>query len=208
MRKCAKIFIFLIFTLITGSNLIGKETNQPDYLKYVNEIVSDFVKDMEKKHKLHCSGSGGRMPKDVEKIEVLFSSRENTKIEEARKMEIYGIQSLLQRINDHEKIRPYLREYPFKSSRVDVSISFITDTNEHPIDGSVAFVFLARDKIFYRAAEIQIDEPTPLTYMNDKNEIVRELIESDPQINLVPLMNEPYEEALKIVESNSPQKSK
>ena len=52
----------------------AEESKPPDYLKYVNEIVDDFVKDMKKKYNLHCYGSGGSMPTDVEKIDVLFIS--------------------------------------------------------------------------------------------------------------------------------------
>lgn len=194
-----KTFIFVVFILITGSKLNAKETNQPEYLKYVDEIIADFAKDMKKKYELHFYGSGGSMPTDVEKIEVLFISHQQSTVDDARKMEVNGIQSLLQRINAHEKLRPYLREYPFKTDRVGLSISFRTETDDRPLDGSVASVFLARNKIFYRSAEIQIEEPTPLTYMNEKNEVVKEFIGGGPKEKLIPLMEETYEEALKIV---------
>lgn len=194
-----KTFVFVFFILITGSKLNAKEMNQPEYLKYVDEIVADFSKDMEKKYELHLYGSGGSMPTDVEKIEVLFISHLRSTVDDARKMEVNGIQSLLQRINAHEKLRPYLREYPFKADRVGLSISFRTETDDRPLDGSVASVFLARNKIFYRSAEIQIEEPTPLSYMNEKNEVVKEFIGGGPKEKLVPLMEETYEEALKIV---------
>ena len=181
----------------------AKETKSPEYIKYVDEIVSEFVKDMKKNYNLHCYGSGGSMPNDVEKIEVLFSSYSKSTVNDARKMEVGAIQELLHRINTHEKIRPYLREYPFSLDRVGISISFQTETNGNPLDGSIAFVFLAKNKIFYDTAAIIIEEPTPLIYMNEKNEVVKELIGGDPTEKLIPLMNEPYEEALKIVGKTS-----
>ncbi len=181
----------------------AKETQPDNYEKYVNEIVDDFVKQMKTKHQLHCYGSGGSMPKDVEKIKVLFISYQHSTVDDARKVEVDAIQELLQRINAHEKIRPYLREYPFGPNRVDISISFRTETDDRPLDGSVASVFLAKDKIFYRAAEIQMQEPTPLIYMNEKNEVVKELIGGGPREKLIPLMEETYEEALKIVRTAS-----
>ncbi len=191
--------VIAIFVLITGSNMSAKETKSPAYLKYVDEIVVDFVNDMEKKYKLHCYGSGGSMPNDVEKIEVLFISYTKATINNAREMEVRAIQDLLQRINTHEKIRPYLREYPFCINRIDVSISFRTKTDDWPLDGSVASVFLAKNKIFYRSAEIQIEEPVPFIYTNEKNEVVKELVGGGPNEKLIPLMEETYEEALKIV---------
>lgn len=139
------------------------------------------------------------MPTDVENIDVLFISYQQSTIDDARRMEVNGIESLLQRINAHEKIRPYLREFPFKIDRVNLSISFRTETDDRPLDGSVAFIFLARNKIFYRSAEIQIADPFPFIYMNEKNEVVKELIGGGPKEKLIPLLEEPYEEALKIV---------
>jgi hypothetical protein len=194
----AKIVIVIMF-LIIGHSMNANERKSRDYLKYVDEIVDDFVEQMGKKYKLHCYGSGGNMPNDVEKINVRFAYYKKSTVDDARKMEVNAIQELLERINAHKKIRPYLREYPFGTDRVGITISFRTKTDGHPLDGSVASVFLANGKIFYRAAEIQIDESTPLTYMNEKNEVVKEFIGGGPKEKLIPLMEETYEEALKIV---------
>ena len=141
------------------------------------------------------------MPKDVEKIKVLFSCRRKLTVDEARKIEVYAVQELLRRINAHEKIRPYLREYPFDVNRVGVPISVIKNGGGHPLDGSVGFVTTARNKIFYYIAEIYMKEPTPLIYMNEKNEVVKEFIGGGPRERLIPLMEEDYEEAVKIVEA-------
>jgi hypothetical protein len=191
--------VVAIFVLITGIHMSAEETKSPDYIKYVDELIGDFVEKMEKKYKLHCYGSGGSMPKDVEEIEVLFTSYQKSTIDDTRKVGVAAVQEFLQLINAHEKIRPHLREYPFGTDRVGISISFKTKTDTWPLDGSVASIFLAKNKIFYRAAEVVIEEPTPLTYMNEKNEVVKEFIGGGPKEKLIPLMEETYEEALKIV---------
>ncbi len=196
MRLHVNTFIFLFFIIL---KLNANEIKPPDYEKYVDDIVKDFVNDMANKYDLHCYGSGGSMPTDVEKIEVLFISYRKSTVNDARKMEVDAIQGLLHRINTHEKIRSYLREYPFNADRVNVSISFRTETDDRPLDGSVALVFLAKNKIFYRAAEMKISAPVPLTRINKNNEWTKELILEKLQEELVPLMEEAYEEALKIV---------
>ena len=209
MTQCVKIFEFsLILLLITGSILAAEKEKPPEYIKYVDEITNDFVQDMEKKYGLHCYGSGGSMPNDVEKIEALFTSYRKSTIEDARKMEVNGVQALLKRINSHEKIRPSLREYPFTPSRIGMLISFRMLDDRHPVDGSVALVFLAKDTIFYDAAEIKIEEPTPFIYMNEKNEVVKELVGGGPREKLVPLKEESYEEALKILGISPPESQK
>ena len=184
--------------------LHSEESKPPEYLKYVDEIIKDFSKDMEKKYQLHCYGDGGSMPNDVAEIGVFFISYQKSTVENARKMEVNAIQELVRRINDHEKIRPYLREYPFNQNRVDVSISFRTETDNRPLDGSVALVFLAKNKIFYKTAEMKMSEPVPLTRINKNNEWTKELIPGKLQEELVPLLEETYEEALKIVQTTPP----
>ena len=198
MKTHAKLLIY-IFVLIVGLNMSAKETKSPDYLKYVGEIVDDFVNDMEKKYELHCYGSGGSMPTDVEKIDVLFISYQKSTVNDARKMEVNAVQELLRRINTHEKIRPHLREYPFGSDRVHVSISFRTETDNYPLDGSIAHVSIGKNNIFYYAAEMKMTAPVPLTRMKSNDEFVKEIVPGELQEKLIPLMEETYEEALKIV---------
>jgi hypothetical protein len=199
MIRCVNVFIFLVFTFFIGLSLNSKENKSPQYIKYVDEIVRDFVKDMEKKYKLHCYGSGGSMPNDVEKIDVLFISYQKSSLDDARKIEVAAIQELLQRINNHEKIRPYLREYPFDTNRIGVSISFRTKTDEYPLDGSVASIFLAQNKIFYRAAEMKMSDPITCTRLDRNNKPTIRIIPGELEEELVPLFEETYEEALKIV---------
>lgn len=203
MIKRVKLIIFLTMALLTSSSLYSEESKPPEYLKYVDEIVADFAKEMKKKYKLHCYGDGGSMPTDVAEIDVLFISYSHSTVDEARKMEVNAVQELLKRINSHEKIRPYLREYPFSQDRVGVSISFRTETDSRPLDGSVAYVSIGKGKIFYYSAEMKMTAATPLTYMNEKNEVVKEMIPGTLEENLIDLMNEPYEKALKIVKAAS-----
>ncbi len=199
MTKYVRLIVFVITTLLMRLELYSEESRPPEYLKYIDEIVKGFAEDMEKKYELHCYGSGGSMSNDVEKIDVLFISYLKSTVADARKMEVNAVQELLQRINSHEKIKPYLREYPFGSDRIHVSISFRTKMDNYPLDGSIAQVSLIKNKIFYDTAEIQTQDPIPRIYINEKNEVVKELIIQEPEEELVSIMEESYEEALKIV---------
>lgn len=205
MLKYVKLIILYMAILSIGSALYSKESKSTEYLKYVNEIVNDFAKHMKIKHKLHCYGSGGSMPTDVEKIEVMFISYAHLGVAEARKLEVAAVEDLLRRINSHEKIRPYLREYPFHPDRVDILISFRTKTDDYPLDGSVALMFLAKNKIFYRAAEMKMSASIPFTHIHGKNEWTTEIIPGKLEETLVPILDETYEDALKIVGVTSSQ---
>jgi hypothetical protein len=152
----------------------GMARESPIYVRYSNEIIHAFAKEIGKEYGFICIGSGGGMPHDVEEIFVDFMSYQMVSVDEARKLEVSAIEKLLRIINTHEKIRPFLREFPFKATRTRVSISFHQKDNTYFTNGSVAFVFQAKDKIYYDKAEARTQ-------------------------NLVDLYEEPYETALKIV---------
>jgi hypothetical protein len=93
------------------------------------------------------------MAYDVEEISVKFVAYRKATIEEARALEVAMTEKLLKKINENEKIRPYLREYPFKPNRAHVSISFRKHDYSPNTDGSVAHIFQARNLIFYSGAD-------------------------------------------------------
>jgi len=147
--------LFLMEVPLNGQNPKSPENPPTDmwycpYGKPVDEIVKTLALEMKQEYGLFCSGSGGRMPHDVEEIDVFFVSYQQSNIEKGRKIEVRAIQRLLHLINTNEELRSYLREYPFTHHHVGVSISFQTETNEHPHDGSMALVNLARGQIFYK----------------------------------------------------------
>ena len=176
MGKFVKVLLFCLVVLAGGSILNAKPIQPPKYLKHVNVITRQFAKEMEKEFGLLCIGSGGSMPHDVEEIDVRLMSYQKASIEKARELEIKATEKLLTIINDEEKLKPFLREYPFQHARANVSIAFRKKDNTRFTDDSVTIVYQARGKLFFR------------TFDAENN-------------RLIPLAEESYEEALKKVQS-------
>jgi hypothetical protein len=166
--------LFLIALFLTAHPVA--EENKP-YPKYADQIIRSFEKESVKEFKdfkLRSIGSGGGMAKDVEEIGVDFFAYRPATLDEARALEIVLTQKLVQKINENENIRPYLREYPFPVSRALVSVSFHKANGDYYTDGSVGYVFQVRNKIFYKGVEQGTEDHYSLH-------------------------EEPYEEALKLV---------
>jgi hypothetical protein len=143
---------------------------------------------MYKEYGFECGASGGRMPYDVEEISVSLVIDQSATIEQAREWEIKTTERFAQIINAHEKIRPFLREYPFPSNRASVSIEFITPKKQKRVftlstKSDVTYVLQAKNRIYYQAK----NPDNPYVFKD--------------------LKNEPYEEALKIVQSNAAKKT-
>jgi hypothetical protein len=171
-------FLVIILTLFTGPKVSAKEDDDsPIYTRYVAEVTSSFLREMHKEYGFECGASGGCMPYDVEEISVKLVAYRSATIEQARELEVRATERLAQLINAHEKIRPFLREYPFPSSRARVTISF-RKRGKHLTD-DVEFVCHAKNKLYYLAHDP--DHP----YVGKD------------------IKNEPYEEALKIVQGNA-----
>lgn len=156
--------------------MIEKKSDSQDYLKYVDEIIKSFADEMKVQFNLQCDGSGGNMPRDVETLTVSFSMNRRGTIEESRELEVHVAEKFLLAINTNEKIRPFLREYPFTIERIQVGISFCNSCNEFFADGTIAYLSLIKGRIFYRIYD-------PFKQL------------------LVEFFDEPYEEAQKIVQT-------
>ena len=146
------------------------------YSKLANQIKAQFARAVQKEYGFRACSVGGSMPYDVENIIMGFVSYKRTEKDEARALFIELSSLLSSMINDHEEIRPYLREYPFPPTRAWVTISFEDKkTKDRYRDGSIGSVSIGRDgDVFY--------------YSNDPNDPKKKIEE-----------REPYAEAEKIV---------
>ncbi len=176
-KKIVKFVLLTLFFIFMINPINSKEGAKPR-IYYADEVTRNFANQVEKKFELYCIGSGGSMPYDIREISIKFIAYRRATIEEARELEVKVTESFINAINSHENIRPYLREYPFNNKRVEVSISFCKYDYVGYKDGSVSHVFQTRNKIFYNGED-------PLTEQ------------------LYHLEEEPYEEALKIVQNES-----
>ncbi|MBY0528635.1 MAG: hypothetical protein K2P51_00405 [Rhabdochlamydiaceae bacterium] len=169
--------IIIFITALNNASAIKNEKD--DYTLYANEIIHSFAKQIKKEFGFNCEASGGSMPYDVEEISIKFSTNRQVSIDEARELEVKITEKLVEFINAHEKIRPFLREYPFPANRADVMIRFYKTKNFNLSNNNVELVFQAKNKIFYQAKKLN----NPHLYDT--------------------LKEEPYEEALKIVQNKT-----
>jgi hypothetical protein len=179
MAKRLKILFLFVF-LTMGFKVFSEEEDSENYESFSNQVVNVFVRAMKNEFGLLCIGEGGSMPHDIREISVQFNAYQRASIEEARELIVIATERFIQFINAHQKIRPYLREYPATQRTACISISFCKK-NHHPyMDGSIALAFVVKNKIFYKK-----QDPAFQKY------------------ELKDLYEEPYEEALEIVQGKA-----
>ncbi len=190
--------IFFLVLICIAFAINAKEKKPVHYTVYVKEIIKSFSQEMEKDYGIKCIGSGGSMPYDVKKINMMFVAYQKSDCEEARRLGVAAVQKLLQHVNQHEKIRPYLHQYPFTEKNLWINIFFYDDKNQYHLDDTVAVISLLSGKIIYDKAEVK-KVFHPATIWGETGEVFIPSREEEEEV-LVPIKKESYEEALQIVE--------
>jgi hypothetical protein len=180
MGKVVKIIISLFLMLFMDTAMATKKKYSPEEDKImsqsVHQIIEKFCSEMYDAYGLMCSSVGAGMPYDVEAIIVNLVLNRQVSIHEARELEVRAIERLIEIVNNHEAIRPYLREYPWNARRSKVLLAFYQKNGKDYKDG-IETVFQACNELVYFGPH------------------------KSPQ-DIDPLKEETYEEAKKIVDSS------
>lgn len=169
------LIIAALFTLSACNS-----TQDPEYVKFANNLTSQFCSEVSKPKGLALTGYGGALMYDVKKINLHYDSHECLNLEEARKLYVEIAEKYLAYINDNEDIRPYLHDYPFTIKNLELAIAFRGRSGKRCNNGCIAFIFrnLKTSEIIFRTSD-------------------------EDGKKLIPFHQEPYEEAKRIVESSS-----
>ena len=153
------IIVILILVVLWAANILRQFSNhsieferksqlvqkaQAKYLNYVNEICLSFVKEMRNEFHLSCRGNTSRMHEKIEEFGMEFDTFRRATIEEARALQLLVMDKFIKKINNHEKIQPFLDESPITFKRVSIKILF-EGPNGSYTDGSVAYIFNVSD---------------------------------------------------------------
>lgn len=188
MQKKVKVLIYVFLVLWLHLPLFAGDEG---YDVYVDEIMRSVARQMEKELHLVWTGDSGMMHEQVEEIGMKFNAYRRATIEEARALELHVINKLVQAINSHEKIQPYLEERPFTYKRVQVSISFKGENGSYS-DGTVAHVSNApdfavienRNKLFYDSND-PLDQNYDMEIHSEHYEEAERLVKASPRQDLL-----------------------
>lgn len=94
----------------------------PHYEKVADRITARTAKKLEKEKHLYLIGTGGGMMYDVRKMSMDFQFYHELDLKESRKLLVDVVEEYLREINNSEKIRPYLHNYPFTVKNIEIGI--------------------------------------------------------------------------------------
>lgn len=162
-------YLFILFSLF----FVGC-CPLPIHVKEAHKLMNAFTNKANEEN-LFLVGSGGAMMDDIQEIILQYGSNQKLTVDQARMLFVKKAESLLTMINDSQKIRPFLHNYPFTSQNIFFSISF------------------------YDADNGLIDPPyIAYVSMDTRRNRIRYLVNDEANDDLKLVYDEPYEEALRI----------
>jgi hypothetical protein len=128
-----KIIGYLIFTILIASLLMSFSFfRKKNYIDVAVEIRNKVGKELAKKHRMDVIAMGGAMMDQVSEIALSFQMYRLLTQDEARTIMVDCSEAILKAFNENEAIRPYLSNYPFTPSNLDVTI-YIFDPTRHDV---------------------------------------------------------------------------
>jgi hypothetical protein len=98
---------------------------------------------------------------------VDFLLNKKTSVEEARELEVKATERFVELVNAHEKVRPYLRDYPWDYNRARIMIAFRKENGQDYPEG-VRLILQAKEKIYYFGPE---KFPNDIDHMKEESYI-------------------------------------
>lgn len=142
------------------------------YVAMAQKIQGKVGKKLSKKHSMDFFGVRSGMMEQVNMLGLLLEIRHPLDREEARKLIIDSVEELLAAVNDNKEIRPYLKNYPFTTKNVSISIFSSHSDGREVFDPYISDVTIHESDVI----EFSTKEPNKRGYKNQWRESYSEAL--------------------------------
>ena len=119
-----KILLLLIVVLISGCDI--KEFESPykpnEERALINQVRGRVAMQLKKEKNLYPCGFGGGAVDKISMLALSFNYYNEIDIEKARDLLVTAGSLFIKEVNDNEQIRPYLKNYPFEPTNIEIRI--------------------------------------------------------------------------------------
>jgi hypothetical protein len=102
------------------------------YEEEMDHLLFSFGGEIERDYQLSVWHLGGKWTNEVENVGATIKLHHFSTQEEARQLLVEVVEKLLLAINSNEKVRPFLKMYPFPAHLLRIKFHF-ESTNQHPL---------------------------------------------------------------------------
>ena len=149
-------FVIACFLLISTFGQMFSEFN---YHYEIDKIIRKFIREFESQQ-VYLSGIGGGRRGEINDINLSLECYQNLNLKQARELYLNLLSNIINKINCHSELRPYLHNYPFTYPDVDLMLSFNYDDCQWISRKHVALIFMVKKKdiIVYKTYQKETDK--------------------------------------------------
>lgn len=148
------IYLSLLFymVVICGSGeCMSNEYKPAEYVVMSKAIIADMAKILPKKYGMEVISTTSGLAKRVNVLGLGFQIKGPLTKEQLREILVDCEEEFLAKVNENERIRPYLKNYPFNAENIELEI-FVNDsqTGEMAVDPFITVASISNGLLVYR----------------------------------------------------------
>jgi hypothetical protein len=130
-----------------------------EFRNYYQEVQSKVMEEFCSKYDLVVTGVGGGAYQELTSVDIQFSFRRKVDVDQARLVIVDATETLIQRINEDKRLRPFLAVYPCGLETADVTLTFDKWNQEGKVDSVIDFIFISKKgSLFFEKSRATKDE--------------------------------------------------
>lgn len=135
-------------SICEGDEIVN-QSNSLDYIKIVDQITAKIEERFSKCCNIEPLAGNDRIATWEERPSLEFQIVGPLTKNELRVILIEWVDEFLALINTNEKLRPFLKKFPFTANEIDVGIHVIDENKEHSVFDPYIFRAIARSGKLY-----------------------------------------------------------
>ena len=146
------VFILCLTIFIVSCEMTGSQGYYiPESEQAVGALLSKIKRSLEEKYRIKAIGTSISMPGgDVRELGLDFQIQGPLSREETREILIGLAHDFIAYVNSDERVRPYLKYYPFTVDNVDIGLFFIDSKGYELDDPYIGIARISSGKLIYK----------------------------------------------------------
>ena len=171
-----RMYLFsLIFGVLSMGSYKANEYRPPIYIELLAKIEKQVEREVLKKYNLNCVGVGGNLMYDVNYVRMEFENRGKLTKEQLRRMLLDINQIYLDKINNNEEIKVYLRKVPFEKKNINITIYSQNSSGRENRFPNISVALLLDGDLIYRYSHETHDSGYKLKEIESYQEALEKL---------------------------------
>lgn len=174
------LFFFQNFTY--GISFVNNQYVPADYVVRADKITEEVKALLSKRYKMQVVGITGGMADCVNVLGLSFQINGPIPKNVLREMLVDCVEEFLVPINADEKLRPFLKNYPFTAKEIDIAI-FIKDKNGNRLyDPEISVASAHYGKVYFNTVDKNNTMNGYKEWMEEDYETARKIVEENKKI--------------------------